>query len=127
MVTTPGIHLRSTVLGASDPDALAEFYERLLGWERVQNEPDWVKIQSPDGQALAFQLEPDHKPPVWPARPGTQQMMVHLDFTVDDLSSASAHAQAVGAVLSDHQVDADVLVHLDPAGHPFCLFVPSNS
>lgn len=120
-VSTPSVRLRSTVLWTSDPSSLARFYERLLGWERVQDEADWVKLVGPGGQALAFQLEPDHVPPDWPPRTGAQQMMVHLDFTVDDLAAASAHARAVGAVLARQQSDPDVLVHLDPAGHPFCL------
>ena len=52
-------------------------------------------------------------------------MMVHLDVEVDDLRAASAHALAAGAVLADYQPQDHVRVYLDPAGHPFCLFLNS--
>jgi hypothetical protein len=49
--------------------------------------------------------------------------MAHLDFEVDDLDLAGAHAVAAGATLADHQPQGDVRVYLDPDGHPFCLWV----
>lgn len=63
-------------------------------------------------------------PPVWPAGPGDPQMSMHLDFEVDDLDAAAAHAVAAGARLAGFQPQDDVRVFLDPAGHPFCLFRP---
>jgi hypothetical protein len=48
---------------------------------------------------------------------------MHLDIEVDDLEAADAHAVAAGAVLADYQPQEDVRVYLDPAGHPFCLWV----
>ena len=50
-------------------------------------------------------------------------MMVHLDIKVDDLETAGAHAVSAGATLADFQPQPDVRVYLDPAGHPFCLWV----
>ncbi|WDZ83847.1 VOC family protein [Micromonospora cathayae] len=120
----PRLTLAATVLDSPDARELASFYERLLGWFREDDEPDWVTLRAPGGGAgLAFQTEPDHVPPVWPAGPGDQRMMTHLDIQVDDLDAASAHAVAVGATLADFQPQDDVRVHLDPAGHPFCLFL----
>ena len=49
--------------------------------------------------------------------------MLHLDIKVDDLEAAVAHALASGARLADHQPRERVRVLLDPAGHPFCLFL----
>ena len=63
-------------------------------------------------------------PPVWPAGPGDRQMLMHLDIEVDDLDAAGAHAVATGATLAEFQPQDDVRVFLDPAGHPFCLFLP---
>ena len=120
----PRMTLTGVVLGSPDARELAGFYRRLLGWEARQDEPDWVALHAPDGGAgLSFQTEPHHVRPVWPARPGEPQMTAHLDIEVDDLDAASAHAVAVGAVLAEHQPQDDVRVHLDPAGHPFCLWV----
>jgi catechol 2,3-dioxygenase-like lactoylglutathione lyase family enzyme len=117
------MRISGVVLGAPDPQALAGFYERLLGWPRVADEPDWVKLRGPgDGPGLSFQTEAEYQRPIWPAGPGDQQMMVHLDIQVDDLDVAGAHAVAAGAVLAEFQPQSDVRVYLDPAGHPFCLF-----
>ena len=112
------------VLGAPDADELATFYERFLGWKRKWDQPGWVMLAHPgDGPALSFQTEPDHVPPTWPSQPGEQQMQVHLDIEVDDLDDAGSRALAHGAHLADYQPQRDVRVSLDPAGHPFCLWV----
>jgi predicted enzyme related to lactoylglutathione lyase len=117
--------LSGVVLDSPDAGALADFYRRLLGWAVEQDEPGWVKLRSPDGGAgLSFQTEQQYKPPAWPAAPGDQQMQVHLDIAVEDLTAAGEYAVANGAVLAGYQPQDDVRVYLDPAGHPFCLFLP---
>jgi catechol 2,3-dioxygenase-like lactoylglutathione lyase family enzyme len=118
------MRLTATVLGAPDPRALAGFYQRLLGWGLGSDEPGWVTLQPPGGGAgLSFQVEGAHVRPTWPAGPGDQQMQMHLDIEVDDLEAAGAQAVAAGAVLAEYQPQEDVRVYLDPAGHPFCLWV----
>jgi catechol 2,3-dioxygenase-like lactoylglutathione lyase family enzyme len=120
------LRLSTVVLDAPDARALAAFYRRLLGWATTAEEPDWVLLAAPDGGTnLAFQTEPAYVRPTWPGRPGNQLMMLHLDIEVDDLEIAGAHAIAAGAVLADDQPQDDVRVYLDPAGHPFCLWVRS--
>jgi catechol 2,3-dioxygenase-like lactoylglutathione lyase family enzyme len=124
MIRTPRMTLSGIVLGSPDAQVLAAFYRRLLGWAVEQDEPDWVKLSAPDGgPGLSFQTEADYVRPTWPAGPGDQQMMVHLDIAVDDLDAAGAHAVAAGAVLAEYQPQDRVRVYLDPAGHPFCLFL----
>lgn len=120
----PRMRLTAPVLGAPDPGALAAFYERLLGWRRTADEPEWVKLEPPaDGTGLSFQHEPDFVPPVWPQVPGQQHMNIHLDFAVDDLDAGVRWAIESGARLADHQPEDDVRVMVDPVGHLFCLFV----
>lgn len=51
---------------------------------------------------------------------------MHLDIEVDDLDVSSAHAVEGGAVVAGHQPQEGVRVLLDPAGHPFCLFLPGH-
>ena len=123
---TPRITLTAAVLGTPDPQGLARFYQRLLGWPIRDDEPDWATLRPADGSTgLSFQLEADHVPPVWPPEPGTQQMQVHLDLEVEDLAAASALAEDAGARLlgSYTEPHEDVRTYADPAGHPFCLFV----
>jgi catechol 2,3-dioxygenase-like lactoylglutathione lyase family enzyme len=120
----PRMTLSGIVLDSPDAHVLAAFYRRLLGWSVVQDEPDWVKLRAPDGgPGLSFQTERAHVRPTWPAGPGDQQMMLHLDLEVDDLDVAGAHAVAAGAVVAEYQPQDGVRVYVDPAGHPFCLFL----
>ena len=117
---------------AADPIALAEFYERLLGWPIVRREgpqpgnpptDGWAMLRSPAGDhKIEVQWEPHYVPPVWPPIDGGQLMMVHLDIGVADLDAGVAWAVAQGARIAGHQPQDGVRVMLDPAGHPFCLF-----
>ena len=108
--------------------ALARFYAILLGWEIAKAEPAWAAIGPADGVAyLAFQTAPEYERPAWPSADGAQQMMMHLDFQVDDLAAAVAHAVDLGAEEAQHQPQPDVRVLLDPAGHPFCLYLDTES
>lgn len=50
-------------------------------------------------------------------------MMMHLEIQAGDLDAGVAHAIAQGATLASYQPQEDVRVCLDPAGHPFCLFL----
>lgn len=49
---------------------------------------------------------------------------MHLEVYVDDLEQAAARLVALGATRPDAQDpdDAALVVLLDPAGHPFCIF-----
>jgi catechol 2,3-dioxygenase-like lactoylglutathione lyase family enzyme len=118
------LELTTVNIGAPDTTALSRFYERLLGWTLEVDEPGWAVVRNPaGGVSLAFQLEQDHVRPSWPARTGDQQMQQHLEIRVDDLDGAVAHARECGATVAQFQPQNDVRVCLDPAGHPFCLWV----
>ncbi len=113
-----------TVLGTPDPVGLGRFYAGLLGGELDEGDPTFVTllVRPTDTTNLAFQLEPDHVPPVWPSGSSEQQMQVHLDVGVTSLPEAVADAVALGARPAAYQPQDDVRVMLDPAGHPFCLY-----
>ena len=116
-----------TVLGTPDPRGLARFYSDLLGWPISDDDPQWCTIAIPGARAnLAFQLEELHERPTWPPQPGRQQMMMHLDVGVHDLDEAVRRAQEAGAELARFQPQDDVRVMIDPAGHPFCLYVDQD-
>jgi catechol 2,3-dioxygenase-like lactoylglutathione lyase family enzyme len=121
----PRLRVTHVNLGCRDVPALLAFYQRLLGWEVEESSAEWAVLRDPaGGVALAFQAEPHHVPPVWPPRgPEDQQMQLHLEIEVEDLAAASAHAESCGAPASAFQPQDDVRVHVDPAGHPFCLYL----
>ena len=132
----PRMQVTSVTVGAPNPKALAAFYERLLGWTVAREEgpkpgqpsqAGWMQLRSPSGEmglmSLNFEFEVEYVPPVWPSEPGKQQIMEHLDIAVENLEEAVAWAVDAGATLADYQPQEDVRVMLDPAGHPFCLFL----
>jgi catechol 2,3-dioxygenase-like lactoylglutathione lyase family enzyme len=124
MSARPRLTLTTVNIGAPDPAALARFYAKLLGWEIATEESDWVVLRDPGGGVgLSFQTEDPYVRPVWPSGPGDPQMQLHLEIMVDDLDAAAAWAQGCGAVMAEFQPQDDVRVHLDPAGHPFCLWL----
>jgi catechol 2,3-dioxygenase-like lactoylglutathione lyase family enzyme len=132
------------VIGCGDAWELAEFYASLLGWtvvDRSERVPGaWALVRSPTGEhKIEFQREEPFVPPVWPTVAGEQQMSMHLDIAVEGLAPISAMEQrreqfgeavdaavSLGARVAEHQPQPErVVVMLDPAGHPFCLF-PGN-
>ena len=114
-----GIRFGMTVLDTADPHGLADFYARLLGWEVVRSEDDWVSVRG-DGGHLGFQLAPDHVPPTWPSGQVPQQL--HLDLDVAAYEGTEQLALQLGATLVDDSPEHPTFrVYTDPAGHPFCL------
>lgn len=128
-MAAPRFRIAGTVLSTRDARALAGFYQRLLGWTRVQDEPGWVVIHADPttpGHALSFHTDVEYVAPTWPSRSNEQLMMLHLDIATDELDAAVIHAVACGATVAGHQPQDDVRVMLDPDGHPFCLFASPN-
>lgn len=135
------LRLRQVVLDTTDARALAEFYRELLGLAyRPGDEPpapgdpdprgeDWLVLRDPDGgMQLAFQQVAELPEATWPDGPHPQQL--HLDMTVpskDELRHQHDRVIALGARLLLDEIDdpeESLRVYADPAGHPFCLFVP---
>jgi catechol 2,3-dioxygenase-like lactoylglutathione lyase family enzyme len=109
--------LYSTVIDCPDPEALAQFYQELLGLSRIRTDPDWITIG--DGRTqIAFQPAPDLREPRWPDPERPQQF--HFDVKVDDVKVAEAQVLKLGATRLTGEGD-DFKVFADPAGHPFCL------
>ncbi|RII42859.1 VOC family protein [Galactobacter valiniphilus] len=112
---------QAVVFDCKDPDALASFYQELLGMIRVQADEDggWVGIgDAPDRPAVAFQRVDGYVPPDWPAQELPQQ--AHIDVRVKDLDIAETEVLALGATATG-EGGASFRVYLDPQGHPFCL------
>ena len=112
-------------LDAPNAPELAHFYARLLGWQVFNEDENGAAVAPSEdaGYNLAFQSEPNYVRPVWPSQPGKPLMMMHLDIEVDDLDEAVTYALGCGAELASYQPQKNVRVLLDPAGHPFCLYL----
>ena len=99
---TPVGQLMNIVVDCPDADISALFWAAVLGWERVQEDADWVDIaDASDGRRrLVFQQIADQR------------------------------VRALGAVpLGERVVLEDEIyrVYADPAGHPFCLVQPETT
>lgn len=136
MTLRQALSISSVTISVPNPRRAARFYQQLLGWEiAVDEEPrvdepreaGWAQLRAPEGTpgltTVNLEWERHHVRPVWPSRPGEQQVTTHLDIPVDDLEAAVAQAQAAGAHLAAEQPQQDVQVMLDPDGHPFCFFL----
>jgi len=116
-------------LDCADAEALARFYGQLLGWQiTARDGAGWVQIRDPaGGVGLNFQAETWYEPPIWPEEPGALTKMLHFEIQVNDLDAAIRHAVSAGASVATHQPEDRapdrIRVMLDPAGHPFCLFI----
>ena len=87
-----------------------------------------MQLRNPDGGiGLNLQAEQAYEPPVWPEQTGRQAKMMHFEVLVDGLDAAVDLVARCGGTQAAHQpADRDgarIRVMLDPAGHPFCLFV----
>lgn len=112
--------LRSIVLDCKHPAELARFYRKLLGGTVEDADETWSVLTDPQGRRFAFQLAPDHEPPLFPDPRGSQQF--HLDIEVGDIDIAQPDVLRLGATRVEDAVGENRFrVFRDPAGHPFCL------
>lgn len=131
----PQLQLTSVTISCPDPRELARFYAKLLDGEITADDPPregepaeagWAQVRTTSeyGQiTLNFEYERSWEAPTWPSEAGKQSIQEHLDIRVDDLEAAVAWAKDCGATQAGFQPQDDVRVMLDPAGHPFCLFL----
>ena len=114
------------VIDCPDPEALAGFYQGLLGGTVRVTDEDWVVLSDTGGvTTLNFQQVKDHQPPTWPVGERPQQFHIDIHVAEADLDAADAAVLALGAVRHEVQpgeaAGDSFRVYLDPAGHPFCL------
>jgi len=134
---------RQVVLDATDARGLAEFYRELLGYVYVAgDEPppagevdtkasEWLVIHHRSGSPrIAFEQVAVLPRATWPEGPISQQLHVDLQVpTLQDLELHRRRALELGAtVLEDRSASEEepLWVLADPAGHPFCIFVPTG-
>ena len=117
-------------IDCAEAPPMAQFYERLLGFQPGEVGPYWAQLfDVAGGVHLNIQGDPggNYVPPTWPGKPGEQAMMMHFEVQVDDLESAVAIALEAGGTEAPWQPPdrnrERIRIMLDPAGHPLCLFL----
>lgn len=122
------ISLYAFVYDCPDPMALARFYAAVLDIPPPRpTEDEWVDLPIGDTM-LSFQRVENYQPPDWPD--GYPQQ-AHLDFEVPEYGDAHDWVVELGAVPLDPtgpvgtEDGRGFRVYADPAGHPFCLCLPS--
>ncbi|WP_369217498.1 VOC family protein [Streptomyces flavofungini] len=115
--------LVSVIIDAADLETESAFWHRLLTGS-ITRTPTHHFIQAPGLPVIVVQSAPGHVAPHWPD--GTSQQ-IHLDFGVEDLSTADRTALESGATRLRPSDDIPPAartgsrVYASPAGHPFCL------
>lgn len=109
------------VIDCPDPRALARFYERLMGLDRVEDSDSWVTLgEAARPPRIALQRVVDFVAPGWGPQGAPQQM--HVDVLVENLDVAEVAVLSLGAKLLDgSDKPVGYRVYADPVGHPFCL------
>jgi catechol-2,3-dioxygenase len=103
-----------------DPHVMAEFYTTLLGGKVTRQTADGANVDA-GGLLLNFRAAPDYRPPTWPSP--EVPLHSHFEFVVEDPDTVAQQMLRLGASLAQHQDpnDPNLVVLLDPAGHPLCL------
>jgi predicted enzyme related to lactoylglutathione lyase len=109
-------------LDCADPQAQAEFYAQVLGWEVTHSQAEYAMI-SGTGTPIGFGRTENYTPPKWPDPANGKRY--HLDLRVDDLDKAEQRCVELGATKPEFQPGERWRVMLDPTGQPFCLCLPS--
>jgi catechol 2,3-dioxygenase-like lactoylglutathione lyase family enzyme len=100
--------------------ALAAFYQAATGWETVFDTHEFVYLAGAGSLQVGFQRAGNQQRPSWPS-PVAQ---AHLGLSVPDLDRAEAQLLALGATKAGPQPNEKIMrVLLDPAGHPFYVYV----
>lgn len=126
---TPSIRWTTLTIDCADAEQLGSFYGQLFGWEiSARDGHGWLQLGDPrGGVGLNIQAEDGYVRPVWPEEQDHPSKMMHLEVLVDDLTAAVDRVLDLGGEEASHQPpDRDptrLRIMLDPAGHPFCLFV----
>lgn len=119
--------LWSVTLDCADAPALARFWAAMLDGKIAYESDGFSGVELPNGTWVGAYRVEGYTPPQWPdVTPGGPGKQFHLDLSVDDLDTASAAAQELGATVAEHQANPEGFrVLFDPAGHPFCLTTAS--
>jgi hypothetical protein len=103
-----------------EPNVMADFYAALLGGTVTRRIAGEANVDA-GGKLINFRATREYRPPTWPSP--EVPMHAHFEYVVEDPHAAAQQLLPLGASLAVHQdpENPNLLVMLDPAGHPFCL------
>jgi predicted enzyme related to lactoylglutathione lyase len=109
--------LNEIVFDSGNPEALARFWQALIGGDVEVESRDWAALDGGDelGFYIGFQRVPERK---------SAKNRLHLDVEVDDLETAVDEAEQLGARKIGDRVDEEdgsFQVMADPDGNEFCF------
>ncbi len=108
--------LHEIVVDCSNPEALARFWQAMIGGEVVVESPDWVVLDGDEeGFYFGFQKVPE---------PKRGKNRIHIDVEVEELEPAIDQAEQLGARKIGGLIDDDdgsFQVMADPGGNEFCF------
>ncbi len=118
-MTTGPAWIGAITIDCDDAAAMRSFYKEALGGVDIPGFDQSIRV---GGMPLNFRELEDWVRPTWPGG----DMQIHFEFLVPvgQLEQQEACLLSLGAEKSPHQDpdDPGLIVFLDPAGHPFCLF-----
>lgn len=118
-MTTGPAWIGAITIDCDDAAAMRSFYKEALGGADIPGFDQSIRV---GGMPLNFRELEDWVRPTWPGG----DMQIHFEFLVPvgQLEQQEARLISLGAEKSPHQdpEDPGLIVFLDPAGHPFCLF-----
>lgn len=116
------LHIETCTVDAIDPEALAGFWSKALGWRARRDSDGDVWVESPEAGAsrgpaptpLLFVSLPESK---------THKNRVHLDLRPDDQSAEVERLLELGARRADvgQSGTEGWVVMSDPEGNEFCV------
>jgi hypothetical protein len=104
-----------TIVDARDPGGLGTWWQEVLGWVVVNDDPDEFEIRPAEDRlpGLLFVRVSDQK---------TMKNRLHLDFRPDDRDGEVERLLALGATRADvGQGEQSWIVLADPEGNEFCV------
>ncbi|MFI1171053.1 VOC family protein [Streptomyces melanogenes] len=112
-------------LDCAEPEALAEFYARLLGAEPpTERGTERLEITAPGGTRMAFRRDHGAAPNSWPRPDDSQQAHLELLVSREDMDAAERQVITLGGRPLDTKDNGglhDTRLYSDPAGHTFSL------
>jgi uncharacterized glyoxalase superfamily protein PhnB len=112
------VGIAALAVDCARPEALARWWERLLGGTVEVDADGDASLHTPGGLTIDFGRVPDAK---------TVKNRLHLDLRSSDLAAATEQALALGATRADDVYDGGRWQVLrDPEGNEFCLLRPAG-